>query len=199
MRNKRFDWLGKLGKERFEKKANTILLTTLEFMRLNAFDPIDFHQKEGDQQSSGAAILEELTQLHTPELPDIGGLLSHLRPYQEIGVKWLWFLYRQQLSGLLCDDMGLGKTHQAMALIASIANLFKTFAEGTVHHFLIVCPTSVIYHWQEKLQQFLPGLRVCTFLWFKKKFGLIPSGIRHFTDLLWNSPQRTGDHFQSSF
>jgi superfamily II DNA or RNA helicase len=167
--DKRYDWLRQLGKDRFEKKTDTLLLTTLEFMRLNVFDPIDI-LKEGDEKSltSSIALLDDLTQLHTPEQPDIGGLLSHLRPYQEIGVQWLWFLYRQQLSGLLCDDMGLGKTHQAMALLASITNLYRSYAEGSQHHFLIVCPTSVIYHWQEKLQQFLPGLRVCTFYGTKR-------------------------------
>src|SRR4029079_9921825 len=99
----------------------------------------------------------------TPLQPDIAGLNSELRPYQEMGAHWLWFLYQEQLSGLLCDDMGLGKTHQAMALLASVSNFFKNYAEGSPHHFLIVCPTSVIYHWQDKLQQFLPGLRVFTF------------------------------------
>ncbi|MBS0272690.1 MAG: DEAD/DEAH box helicase [Proteobacteria bacterium] len=164
MRDKRFDWLRQLPKERFDKETDLLLLTTLEFMRLNAFESIEM-LKVGDEKElhSSAAILDDLIQLHTPEQPDMGGLLSHLRPYQEIGAQWLWFLYRQQLSGLLCDDMGLGKTHQAMALLASIANLYRSYAEGIQHHFLIVCPTSVIYHWQEKLQQFLPGLRVCTF------------------------------------
>ncbi len=168
-RDKRYDWLRQLAKERFDKESNAVFLTTLEFMRLNAFDPIDLLQ-QGDEKTlaSSAALLEDLTQLHTPEHPDIGGLVSHLRPYQEIGVQWLWFLYRQQLSGLLCDDMGLGKTHQAMALLASVTNLYRSYAEGSQHHFLIVCPTSVIYHWQEKLQHFLPSLRVCTFYGTKR-------------------------------
>lgn len=160
LRDERYNWLKKLDKNRFEKDKNTFLLTTLEFMRINAYEPIELLLKGDEKQQS---LFEELTQMHTPELPNYEGLISHLRPYQEIGLQWLWFLYRQQLSGLLCDDMGLGKTHQAMALMASIANLFRHFAEGTVHHYLVVCPTSVIYHWQEKLEQFLPGLRVCTF------------------------------------
>lgn len=165
LRDKRFDWLRHCKKDKVDKETHTLLLSALEFMRLNAFDPL--HLLEGTDQNS-EELLEELTQLHTPEEPDIGGLISHLRPYQEVGVKWLWFLYHQNLSGLLCDDMGLGKTHQAMALLASIANLYRSYAEGTKHYFLIVCPTSVIYHWQEKLQQFLPGLRVCTFYGTKR-------------------------------
>ncbi len=167
LRDKRFAWLKQLPKDRFEK--DTLLLTALEFMRLNAFDPIEmFRGEDNEIFNSSSALLNNLTQLHTPEQPNIDDLLSHLRPYQETGVQWLWFLYRQQLSGLLCDDMGLGKTHQAMALLASIASFYRSCAEGNPCHFLIVCPTSVIYHWQEKLQQFLPKLRVCSFYGTKR-------------------------------
>lgn len=182
VRDKRFDWLRQLPKDRFEK--DSVLLTTLEFMRLNAFDPIEIMKGENDQDlAASRVILDDLTQLHTPEQPDVGGLLSHLRSYQEIGVQWLWFLYRQQLSGLLCDDMGLGKTHQAMALLASINNLYRSYAEGSQHHFLIVCPTSVLYHWQEKLQQFLPGLRVCSFYGTKRSL----EAFHHQYDILLTS------------
>lgn len=163
LRNDLFNWIRHLKKERIETGSQQILLTTLEFMRLNAFSAIELLEEQSDQGSISHEILNELTQLRTPEEPDIGGLVSHLRPYQEIGVKWLWFLYHQQLSGLLCDDMGLGKTHQAMGLLVSIHNFYQAYAEGVKRYFLIVCPTSVIYHWQEKLEQFLPGLRVYTF------------------------------------
>lgn len=159
LREKRFDWLRKLGKDRFEKNSNRLLLTALEFMRLNAWDPIELSGKD----ASSIHVLDNLLSLRTPEQPAFGGLISTLRPYQEIGVQWLWFLYRENLSGLLCDDMGLGKTHQAMALMAGIAHLYQMLAEGIPHHFLVVCPTSVIYHWQEKLRQHIPKLRVCTF------------------------------------
>ena len=54
--------------------------------------------------------------------------------------------------------MGLGKTHQAMALLAGAFHLKK---EG--RQCLIVCPTSVIYHWEELLKKFLPGLEVYVF------------------------------------
>ena len=162
LKDQRFNWLQNLPKERCCEAS--ILMNALEFMRLYAYDPIEIletDRKNETQQSK--QILEYLTQLHTPDQPDIDGLLSHLRPYQEVGLQWLWFLYRQRLSGLLCDDMGLGKTHQAMALLAAIGNLYRSYAEGTAPHFLIVCPTSVIYHWQEKLRQFLPGMSLYTF------------------------------------
>lgn len=161
LQNSRYDWIRLLNKDRIDKKNGTLVLSTLEFMRLNAYESIQFIKEEASESSQD--LYEELIQFRTPEEPNIGGLVSHLRPYQEIGVKWLWFLYSQKISGLLCDDMGLGKTHQAMALLASVDNFFQHYAEGHKCVFLVVCPTSVIYHWQEKLALFLPGKRVCTF------------------------------------
>lgn len=169
LKESRWNWLRELKKDRFNSDDQSVLLSTLEFMRLNAFDSMSLaDQPPSPARAKSEAILEDLTHFHTPEEPDIGGLVSHLRPYQEIGVKWLWFLYHQNLSGLLCDDMGLGKTHQAMALLVSVVNFYRAYAEGTRHHFLVVCPTSVIYHWQEKLEQFLPGLHVHTFYGTKR-------------------------------
>lgn len=159
--DKRFDWLRLLGKKRLDKRSNLLTLSTIELIRLNAFDQIEVLKEQAYQQS--IELLKELTEFHIPEDPDLKGLDCELRPYQNIGLNWLWFLYHHGLSGLLCDDMGLGKTHQAMALLSAVTNFHKKHAESVNKHFLVVCPTSVIYHWQDKLTAFLPGLRVCTF------------------------------------
>lgn len=87
-------------------------------------------------------------------LPDISLLQSKLRGYQEIGVRWMWQLMRHGLGALLCDDMGLGKTHQVMALVAATK---KIDPQAPI---LVVCPTSVLFHWYEKLKQFLPSVDV---------------------------------------
>ena len=76
-----------------------------------------------------------------------------LRAYQEEGLKWLCWLYNNKLHGLLADDMGLGKTHQAMALMACIQK-----AQATGSKFLVICPTTVIDHWHNKVSSFCPKL-----------------------------------------
>lgn len=155
----RYEWLRRLTKDRFSLEEGTIALKSLEVMRLHALEPMVLSPNASPQLR---AQWEEFIYFRPPHPPSFSGLLSQLRPYQEGGAKWLWFLYRHGLSGLLCDDMGLGKTHQAMALLAAAANWAKEKREEGVQsptpRFLIVCPTSVIYHWEEKLQQFLPGL-----------------------------------------
>ncbi len=153
----RFNWLKNIPKKRWLKGGKKLRLTTLEWLRLTAFDEVTLSKEESKESLATRQILNELQTAQTDTPIDLTGFKSDLRSYQETGVKWLWFLYSHGLSGLLCDEMGLGKTHQAMGLIAAAKN--KT-AKGK---YLIVCPTSVIYHWEALLQKFLPELHTCIF------------------------------------
>src|SRR5690606_34748431 len=127
------------------RKRGLIRLNTLEWIRLSVFEPIEPPIEEETRH-----YLDELSRLETTRLLDITRLKATLRPYQEQGLNWLWFLYCHGLSGLLCDDMGLGKTHQTMALLAAVINE----DEEKTNKYLVICPTSVIYHWQELLKRF---------------------------------------------
>lgn len=106
---------------------------------------------DSDQTNS----LEHLLALKslTP-MPRLNGMGSSLRAYQQRGAEWLWFLYENGFGGLLCDDMGLGKTHQAMALFVAL----RESGRGGREPFLVVCPTTVISHWEQKITQHAPGL-----------------------------------------
>lgn len=153
--DKRFDWIKLLSKKQIRPKEQLINLSTMELIRLNALEEIHFSKGSENAKET----LKELTEFKVPEPPNLSGLSSQLRPYQGLGAHWLWFLYCHRLSGLLCDDMGLGKTHQTMALLAAIQNA----SPEKKMQFLIICPTSVIYHWQERLSEFLPDARVCVY------------------------------------
>jgi superfamily II DNA or RNA helicase len=179
LKEMRFNWLRQIPKRRIDRKRGVIRLNILEWIRLSVFEEIRPPEGEEVDVKETRSLLEELNRFESHRFLDISRLKSTLRPYQELGVQWLWFLYCHGLSGLLCDDMGLGKTHQAMALLS-----------GALHEdpersfkYLVVCPTSVIYHWQELLQRFLPDLRVSVF------YGLTRS-LEHFEqsyDLLLTS------------
>jgi SNF2 family DNA or RNA helicase len=160
--DKRFDWIRILPKNRIDKRTNALLLPTLEFIRLESLQQIHIASGTRDEEES-QKILTNIKDFHIPSKPVLEGLLSNLRPYQQLGVNWLWFLYSHDLSGLLCDDMGLGKTHQAMALLRAVINHAKQNEGSPTPQFLVICPTSVLYHWQEKLQEFMPDVRVCVF------------------------------------
>jgi non-specific serine/threonine protein kinase len=80
-------------------------------------------------------------------------LKAQLRPYQQDGVQWLWFLNRLGLGGCLADDMGLGKTVQVLAL------LLLAKREGDPGPHLLVLPASLIGNWQSEIARFAPSLR----------------------------------------
>ncbi|MCB1106929.1 MAG: DEAD/DEAH box helicase [Chlamydiia bacterium] len=151
----RFNWLRDVAIIDDE----TLTLSTLQWIRLRTFENIEPTKEETEEGQKTRTLLEELDSFETVDTLSLEGLKSTLRPYQEVGVKWLWFLYSYGLSGLLCDDMGLGKTHQAMAILAAAKN---TFSEAR-KKFFVVCPTSVIYHWEDLLAKFLPKMNVVVF------------------------------------
>jgi len=70
-----------------------------------------------------SAALRNLTTL-TPA-PVEAALNDQLRPYQRLGVAWLWHLHRSELGGILADEMGLGKTLQALALLTGLQGPFR--------------------------------------------------------------------------
>jgi SNF2 family DNA or RNA helicase len=91
-------------------------------------------------------------------LSKLEGMTSRLRDYQKRGTEWLMFLFENGFGGLLCDDMGLGKTHQAMALMVWLRE-----RKAASKPFLLVCPTTVISHWQRKLDEHAPGLKTAVY------------------------------------
>jgi superfamily II DNA or RNA helicase len=147
LKSAQLSWLKSITKKHWISKEKKLRLSALEWIRLFAYD-----NPAPPEAGKGLELFAAFKSFEASRPLVCEGLMSELRPYQEVGVKWLWFLYCYGLSGLLCDEMGLGKTHQAMALLSA--------AKGK---FLVVCPTSVIYHWEELLRRFLPRLRVLVF------------------------------------
>ena len=70
---------------------------------------------------AGDRLRELLAGLRDPArleaVQDAPGLETTLRPYQQTGLNWLWFLSELGLGACLADDMGLGKTIQVIALL----------------------------------------------------------------------------------
>jgi len=155
----RFNWMHQIPKRRLHRTQKKLKLTTIEWIRICIIEDIKEPAENTPEARETAKLMRELNSLEALRLLDISHLKSTLRPYQELGLQWLWFLYCHGLAGLLCDEMGLGKTHQAMALLAAVT---KEDRSGS-YKYLVVCPTSVIYHWQDLLERFLPSLRVLSF------------------------------------
>ncbi|HEU5448639.1 MAG TPA: DEAD/DEAH box helicase [Acidimicrobiia bacterium] len=91
------------------------------------------------------------------------GFDGTLRPYQERGLAWLWFLHRHGLGACLADDMGLGKTAQLLALMVAEREDGDSDRSGDdlrPNPTLLVCPMSLVGNWQRETARFAPGLVV---------------------------------------
>jgi non-specific serine/threonine protein kinase len=75
-----------------------------------------------------------------------------LRPYQVSGYHWLNYLKDIQWGGILADDMGLGKTVQALAFLE-----YYKKETGNIKA-LVVCPTTLIYNWENEIKKFTPSM-----------------------------------------
>jgi len=172
----RYNWISQLSQRKVNPNKKYIRLNTLEFIRLCIYEKIKLPRGTSKEAKSARKFIQNIFSVETDKTIDLSYLKSTLWTYQEIGVKWLWFLYSYGLSGLLCDDMGLGKTHQAMALLSAV--LFVD--SDRTNKYLVICPTSVIYHWENLFKKYLPEIRVLTYYGverslddFENKYDLI--------------------------
>jgi superfamily II DNA or RNA helicase len=155
-----FEWLF----EKF-KSDGKLKLSPLEFLK---FQGLVSEQTDWEcldqftaQLKSGFKSIKDL------EFPPVDSGKLKLRSYQYEGFKWLWWLYKNYFGGLLADEMGLGKTHQSMALLLGICE------EDPGSLSLVVCPTSVIDHWVDKLNEFVPNIESVTFHGAGRRFDSI--------------------------
>ncbi len=130
-------------------------LSKMDFLRMLAVAKDVFNVGSGALSGQLRNLMELRPALISPRLEGLSAILRH---YQEAGLHWLTFLAENSLGGLLCDDMGLGKTHQTMALMIAMKEEMNE-----TRPFLVVCPTTVIGHWEDKITRFAPGLRPIVF------------------------------------
>jgi superfamily II DNA or RNA helicase len=97
-----------------------------------------------------APLLKGFKGLPKTALPKV--FTAELRPYQLIGYRWLRFLAKAGLGGVLADDMGLGKTIQTLCALAGIGG-----------RSLVVAPTSVVRNWASEIDKFTDGVKVCVY------------------------------------
>jgi superfamily II DNA or RNA helicase len=115
-------------------------------------DPAD---REWGEVVAGPWLAETLAALRSPEgLARVSpgkALRGTLRPYQEVGVRWLHLLTQLGLGACLADDMGLGKTIQVLGLLV---------LERGRGPSLLVAPASLLGNWVAEIEKFAPDLRV---------------------------------------
>jgi non-specific serine/threonine protein kinase len=135
-----------------------------EAMRLVAGTQIEAADAAGEveadwaQVTAGDWLAETLKALRSQEgleAIDPGkALKGTLRPYQQVGMRWLYLLAKLGLGACLADDMGLGKTIQVLSLLL----VLKRQSSGKPS--LLVAPASLLANWASELERFAPSLKV---------------------------------------
>lgn len=91
-------------------------------------------------------------QTDTPLYAIPASIQATLRPYQQKGFEWMVLLAEAGAGTCLADDMGLGKTLQTICFITYYLQKHK----GQKN--IIVCPSSLLYNWQQEFTKFAPHL-----------------------------------------
>ncbi len=97
---------------------------------------------------------ERLKEHHTvKQIEPPQHLQSILRPYQASGFQWLNYLSEVSWGGILADDMGLGKTVQALSFLHHFKATYNKLRA------LVVCPTTLMFNWENEIKKFTPSLK----------------------------------------
>ena len=153
--------------EHFEQVEQAAAMQGLSFgdamrmlARADAADPLGASEVSVDwsQVVAGPWLAETLQGLRSPQALDAinpgAALQATLRPYQQVGVRWLHLLAKLGLGACLADDMGLGKTIQVLAFL-----LARKRAKAARGPSLLVAPASLLGNWMAEIGRFAPSLR----------------------------------------
>lgn len=144
---KKYSLLFRVG----EGKGNGLKLSRYH---LSVIDELYENRNEEELTIQLEEKYERIRDFHDiKDVPPPDHLQPILRPYQVAGFQWLNYLREVGWGGILADDMGLGKTIQALSFLQHYHN----HQDGNLRA-LVVCPTTLIYNWENEMRKFTPEL-----------------------------------------
>jgi non-specific serine/threonine protein kinase len=143
---KRYALLFRVG----EGKSNELRLSRYH---LSVIDELYENRNEEELIIHLEKKYEQLKEFrHIKEIDPPEHLAHTLRPYQVHGFHWLNYLHEVSWGGILADDMGLGKTIQALSFLHHYKQQYGKLRA------LVVCPTTLIFNWENEIKKFAPSL-----------------------------------------
>jgi len=145
---KKFATLFKFGK--LDKATGDLKIKKFHWTVIDTFygeiNDLDI-QRELTEKKEKLKSIDNIREVKLPEK-----INATLRDYQVAGFQWMSLLDELNWAGCLADDMGLGKTLQTITFLQHLQN------KNPNQTHLIVCPTSLIFNWENELKKFAPSL-----------------------------------------
>ncbi len=148
--------------ERLKKKPDFVM-NKMELLHHSLSGKID--EYDFDYDEAFAKVISNFTKVEDINLPS--ALDGTLRPYQEVGFRWLYTNVMKGFGCCIADDMGLGKTIQVISLILKLKEE-KKLKKPVV----VICPTTLLGNWEREFQNFAPSLDVFTYHGFNREFNI---------------------------
>lgn len=174
------------------EEAGVLKVSKLHYTLLeDILDKIEGNTVQQDIEARKKKILEYDTIQKAALSPEIK---ASLRPYQQSGFHWLQSLDELGWGGCLADDMGLGKTLQTISFLQFVKEKYPGSTQ------LVVCPTSLIFNWENEIQKFCPTLKFYTHYGLQRElkdthfeeydvilttYGVVRNDLEELTNFLW--------------
>lgn len=174
------------------EENGTLKVSKLHYTLLeDILDKIDNKNVQQDIQARKRKMLEFDALAKVPLSKEIK---ASLRPYQLSGFNWLQALDELSWGGCLADDMGLGKTLQTICFLQYLKEKYPGSTQ------LVICPTSLIFNWENELQKFCPSLKYYTYYGLQREltethfneydvvlttYGVVRNDLEELKNFLW--------------
>lgn len=174
------------------EENGTLKVSKLHYTLLeDILDKIDDKTVQADIEARKKKLLDYDS---IQKMPLSTEIKASLRPYQQSGFHWLQALDELGWGGCLADDMGLGKTLQTISFLQYVKEKYPGSTQ------MVVCPTSLIFNWENEIQKFCPTLKFYTHYGQQREFtekhfteydvvlttyGVVRNDLEHLSGFLW--------------
>ncbi len=174
------------------EENGTLKVSKLHYTLLeDILDKIDDKTVQADIEARKKKLLDYDS---IQKMPLSTEIKASLRPYQQSGFHWLQALDELGWGGCLADDMGLGKTLQTISFLQYLKEKYPGSTQ------MVVCPTSLIFNWENEIQKFCPTLKFYTHYGQQREFtekhfteydvvlttyGVVRNDLEHLNTFLW--------------
>ena len=151
--------------EQVRQLATSMFANLIKLIPLDGIQEVDMPKNLLDLKLKQKSFIDELMNLNNVQSIDMPvDIKAELRSYQVDGVKWLSFLNRYRLHGILCDDMGLGKTLQTICMLAT-DHYQRVQSPQDPCPSLIICPATLCFHWSSEIKKFVGDKSLIPFVY----------------------------------